>query len=618
MIVGTAGHVDHGKSALVTALTGRTMDRLAEERRRGITIDLNFAPLELGDGRIAGVIDVPGHEDFVRTMVAGASSADVALLVVAADEGIMPQTLEHLLVLERMGVPRAIPVVTKADLVEPEWLGLVLEEVTARLAVSPVEFAVPIAVSVRDGRGIDALRARLTALAADAAPRERDDLFRLPVDRAFPLAGVGTVVTGTCWTGSVEVGAEVRVLPSGASARVRSIEVHGRSTSAAEPGARTALGLAGLHRDDAPRGSAVVLADAAWEPTRVLDVVLGLDRGLPISRRTRLRLHLGTAEVPCWASPRGGIAPGGSGLARLTLDRPIVARGGDRFVIRTASPAAVVGGGFVLDPLPERRAPWPEALASPDPETRLEALIARRRAGLALMLAPVVVGLPRHRIDRLARGHPALRRLDGQIVTAGSISAARASMVAALERYHRERAADRGMPLETLRRSAAAADPITEAALAGLREDGEVVVTGGLAWARGFRSRVSGGDAIVAEMVARLEAAGLAPPSVPELAQLVGRPDLPAILRIAEAERSVEAVERDRYYSRTALEAFSRVVLEAGASGEVTVGRLRETLGLSRKFLIPLLEWSDRQGLTVRSGDTRRLRAPHPGTGATA
>lgn len=618
MIVGTAGHVDHGKSALVTALTGRTMDRLAEERRRGITIDLNFAPLELGDGRIAGVIDVPGHEDFVRTMVAGASSADVALLVVAADEGIMPQTLEHLLVLERMGVPRAIPVVTKADLVEPEWLALVLEEVTARLAASPVEFAAPIAVSVRDGRGIDALRARLTALAADAAPRERDDLFLLPVDRAFPLAGVGTVVTGTCWTGSVEVGAEVRVLPSGASARVRSIEVHGRSTSAAEPGARTALGLAGLHRDDAPRGSAVVLADAPWEPTRVLDVRLGLDRGLPISRRTRLRLHLGTAEVPCWASPRGGIAPGGSGLARLTLDRPIVARGGDRFVVRTTSPAAVVGGGIVLDPLPERRAPWPDALASPDPETRLEALIARRRSGLALTLAPVVAGLPRHRIDRLARGHPALRRLDGLIVTAGSISAARASMVAALERYHRERPADRGMPLETLRRSAAAADPITEAALAGLREDGEVVVTGGLASARGFRSRVSGGDAIVAEMVARLQAAGLAPPSVPELALLVGRPDLPAILRIAEAERSVEAVERDRYYSRTALEAFSRAVVEAGASGEITVGRLRETLGLSRKFLIPLLEWSDRQGLTVRSGDTRRLRVPHPGPGATA
>jgi selenocysteine-specific elongation factor len=615
MIVGTAGHVDHGKSALVTALTGRTMDRLAEERRRGITIDLNFAPLELGDGRIAGMIDVPGHEDFVRTMVAGASGADAALLVVAADEGIMPQTVEHLLVLERMGVPRAIPVVTKADLVEPEWLALVLEEVAARLAASPVAFEPPIAVSVRDGRGIGALRERLTDLAARPA-RERDDLFRLPVDRAFPLAGVGTVVTGTCWSGSADVGAEVRVLPSGALARVRSIEVHGRSTSAAEPGARTALGLAGMHRDDAPRGSVVVLADAPWEVTRMLDVQLGLDRGTPLSRRTRLRLHHGTAEVPCWVSPRGVIAPGGTGAARLTLDRPIVARGGDRFVLRTTSPAAVVGGGTVVDPLPERRAPWMDALAGADLPARLEALVARRRAGLALSLAPVVVGLPRHHVERLVRGHAALRRLDGQIVTAGSVSAARAALVAALGRFHRERPADRGMPLETLRRAAGASDPIAEAALAGLREEGEIAVAGGLASARGFRSRVSGGDAIVAEMVTRLEAAGLAPPSVPELAQLVGRPDLPAILRIAEAAGSVEAVERDRYYSRTALEAFARAVVEAGAGGEVTVGRLRESLGLSRKFLIPLLEWSDRQGLTVRSGDTRRLRAPQPGPGA--
>ena len=616
MIVATAGHVDHGKSALVTALTGRTMDRLAEERRRGITIDLNFAALELGDGRIAGMIDVPGHEDFVRTMVAGASGADAALLVVAADEGIMPQTVEHLLVLERMGVRRAIPVVGKADLVEPEWLALVLEEVAARLARSAVAFEPPIAVSVRDGRGIDALRERLTGLAARAAARERDDLFRLPVDRAFPLAGVGTVVTGTCWSGSVDVGAEVRVLPSGAIARVRSIEVHGRSTTAAEPGARTALGLAGMHRDEAPRGSVVVLADAPWEATRVVDVLLGLDRGTPFSRRTRLRLHHGTAEVPCWASPRGAIAPGGSGPARLTLDRPIVARGGDRFVVRTTSPAAVVGGGTVVDPLPDRRAPWADALASDDPSARLEALVTRRRSGLALSLAPVVLGLPRHHIERLVRDHAALRRLDGQIVTAGSISAARANLDTALERFHRDHPADRGMPLETLRRSAAAADPIAEAALAGLREEGQIVVSGGLASARDFRSRVSGGDAIVAEMVARLEAAGLAPPSVPELALLVGRPDLPAILRIAEAARSVEAVERDRYYSRTALEAFARAVMEAGAGGEVTVGRLREALGLSRKFLIPLLEWSDRQGLTVRSGDTRRLRGPQAGPGA--
>jgi len=204
MIVGTAGHIDHGKSALVAALSGRPMDRLAEERRRGITIDLNFAPLALPGGAIAGMVDVPGHEDFVRTMVAGASGIDLALLVVAADEGIMPQTVEHLAVLEHLGIAAGIPVVTKADLVEPEWLDLVLLEVAERLAASSVPFEAPVATSVRTGRGLDELRGRLAARAATLEPRHGADLFRLPVDRSFSLAGVGTVVTGTAWSDGFE------------------------------------------------------------------------------------------------------------------------------------------------------------------------------------------------------------------------------------------------------------------------------------------------------------------------------------------------------------------------------------------------------------------------------
>lgn len=610
MIVATAGHVDHGKSALVTALTGRPMDRLAEERRRGITIDLNFAPLELGNGRLAGMIDVPGHEDFVRTMVAGASGADVALLVVAADEGIMPQTAEHLLVLERMGVARGIPVVTKADLVEPDWLALVQAEVAERLAGSPVAFESPLAVSVRDGRGLHALREGLARLAIEIAARERDDLFRLPVDRAFALAGVGTVVTGTCWSGSVEIGTEVCVLPAGARGRVRSIESHGRATAAAEPGSRTALGIAGLHRDAAPRGSTVVLADSAWVAVRVLDVALAMDRGPAVTRRTRFRLHLGTADVPCWVSPRAPVERGAHGMARVTLDRPIAARGGDRFVLRATAPAAVVGGGIVLDPMPERRTTWPESLSATDPAERLEALVSRRRFGMASPEAPIVAGLARHRIERLVRDRATLRRLDGRIVTTASIGSAQGLLLGALAQHHRDRPADRGMPLESLRRAAAAPDDLAEAALAGLRDDGRVVVTAGLAAARGFRSRVTGGDAIVADIVARLEGAGLAPPTVPELASLTGRPDLPAVLRIAEAAGQVVAVERERYYSRTALEVFARAVRQVGSDGDVSVAGLRDVLGLSRKFLIPLLEWSDREGLTVRSGDTRRLRAP--------
>ena len=223
MIIGTAGHIDHGKSALVAALTGQTMDRLAEERRRGITIDLGFAPLLLAGGGVAGIVDVPGHEDFVRTMVAGASGIDLALLVIAADEGIMPQTTEHLAVLEQLGVAAGIPVITKADLVEPDWLELVVADVTERLACSSVRFEPPVATSVRSGRGLDQLRTRLAQRAGTLAPRTPADLFRLPVDRAFSLAGTGTVVTGTAWSGRLAIGEAVVLLPGGSAGGVRSI-----------------------------------------------------------------------------------------------------------------------------------------------------------------------------------------------------------------------------------------------------------------------------------------------------------------------------------------------------------------------------------------------------------
>ena len=248
MIIGTAGHIDHGKSALVSALTGRPLDRLMEEKRREITIELNFAPLDLGPGRIAGVVDVPGHEDFVRTMVAGASGIDLVLLVIAADEGIMPQTEEHLAILEQLEVPAGIPVITKADLVDREWLQLVISEVTERLAASPINFEPPLAVSVRNGSGIETLRARLAARATTLPPRLSSDGFRMPIDRSFSLSGVGTVVTGTTWSGGLGIGDSVVVLPAGLRARVRSLESYGHAVERSDPRARTAVGLAGPER----------------------------------------------------------------------------------------------------------------------------------------------------------------------------------------------------------------------------------------------------------------------------------------------------------------------------------------------------------------------------------
>ncbi|HEY6854465.1 MAG TPA: selenocysteine-specific translation elongation factor, partial [Gemmatimonadales bacterium] len=274
-VIGTAGHIDHGKTALVKALTGVDTDRWEEEKRRGITIDLGFAPLPLGDGLEASVVDVPGHEGFVRNMLAGATGIDLALLVIAADEGVMPQTEEHLAIVELLGVRRGIPVITKRDLVDDDWLELIRTEVAQRLGASRIRWAPPVAVSSVSGAGLDDLRGALATAAQDLAARPAEDLFRLPIDRVFAVAGAGTVVTGTTWSGTVAVGESVQLLPLDRAVRVRSIEVHGRAAERAVPGRRTALALVGVERDELARGHVAVRGDG-WRATTLLDAAVEL------------------------------------------------------------------------------------------------------------------------------------------------------------------------------------------------------------------------------------------------------------------------------------------------------------------------------------------------------
>jgi selenocysteine-specific elongation factor len=615
VIIGTAGHIDHGKSALVTALTGRAMDRLAEERRRGITIDLNFAPLDLGNGTIAGVVDVPGHEDFVRTMVAGASGVDLALLVVAADEGIMPQTLEHLSVLEHLGVPLGIPVLSKCDLVDRDWLDLVALELSERLARSPIEFRPPACVSAKTGEGLDDLRRRIAECAPAVAPRASGDLFRLPVDRVFSVAGVGTVVTGTAWSGRIRVGDEVALLPFGPRGRVRSIEMHGSAVERSEPGRRTAVGIAGISRDGVARGTTLVAAGDAWEPTAALDVELSLDPGAPrpVVHRTRLRVHLGTAETIARALPRSAIEPGGRGLARLALETPVVARGGDRFVIRSFSPVATIGGGVVLDPIPPiRRARWPAGLGADEAGDRLTALVERRIGGVSVPKLPVLLGIPADRARTLALGVPGLRQVGGLWVTTALLEELGSRCLGLLRRYHREHPIERGMPQETLRRSLHAPDPVVEAVLADLARTGRMRAREGLVAMAGFVARASGGDAAVDEIVRLLEDAGLTPPSVQELERHTGRRDVSGILRLAASAGRVEPVERDRYYAQGPLARFVEALRDAGAGVEIVPSEVGKRLGISRKYLIPLLEWADLKGVTSWDGRVRMLRVTHP------
>jgi selenocysteine-specific elongation factor len=609
MIVGTAGHIDHGKSALVEALTGRRMDRLAEERRRGITIDLNFAPLDLGPVQ-AGVVDVPGHEDFVRTMVAGASGVDLVLLVVAADEGIMPQTREHLAIVEQLGVPAGIPVITKADLVEPDWLDLVRGEVNSWLSHSPIHFTPAFAVASPSGRGIAELKAEIARLARSADPRGASDYFRLPVDRAFSTAGVGTVVTGTAWSGSVGVGDVVRVLPSRREARVRSIEIHGRQASRSQPRERNALGLAGIERADIGRGDWLVSPQDPWVAVTALDVALRrLDpEGQPLPPRTRVRVLLGTGEVLARVHPREEYGPGRSTLARLALEKPLVARGGDRLVLRSYSPVSTIGGGRVLDPNPPRRgATWTEDLRADEPLVRLRALVGRRRYGITIGEIPLLLGCHPDQVEGLL-AVSGLRRLNEKLVRSDLVDEVSKRAIAEVKAHRQKRPDDLGVPLETLRKELRAPAWLVEAALADLVTNRALEIDGAVAREPGRPRAPAVPEGDVDRVVAAVVEGGLTPPSVAELEQRLGRHDVVAILKIAAGQGRVTAVERDRYFATPALDRFVAVVREVGAGGDIAPAALRERLGLSRKFLIPLLEWSDARGVTVRNGESRRLR----------
>jgi selenocysteine-specific elongation factor len=609
MIIGTAGHIDHGKSALVTALTGRTVDRLAEEKRRGITIELNFAPLLFEGLPPAGIVDVPGHEDFVRMMVAGASGIDLVLLVVDLAEGARPQTEEHLAVLEQLRIPRGIPVFTKVDLVEPAWAELVVEDVMERLRASTVRFDEPSVVSARTGQGIDALRARLRSEVEQARERAGDDAFRLPVDRVFSLAGVGTVVTGTAWSGTVRVGDTVAILPGDHEARVRSVESYGEQRDTALPGNRVALGLTGVDRDAVARGAAVVDRRIPWRATTSFDAELELlvSAGRPLAPRSRVRVHVGTAEMLGRVYPRGPIEPGARGLARISLEAPAVVRGGDRIVLRSYSPVTTIGGGRVLDPDPPRGAPWPETLAAEDAARRLTALVSRRRRGLARTEVEQTLGVRPGEVEAMVRDAPAIVDLAGTLFPADLVRQRGDRLGELLAEHHRRAPAETGLSLEAVRRRLGLPPAATEALLDRLERDHTLVRREGVAALPSFRPRVEGGEAAIERLVERLVAAGLEPPTLAELADELEMESVVPLVRLAVDRGAIAAVERDRYFSVGALERFRATLDELGHEGGITPAAIRERLGLSRKFTIPLLEWADRQGITRRVGDARVL-----------
>ncbi len=619
-VIGTAGHIDHGKTALIGALTGEQTDRLPEEQRRGISIDLGFSHLEL-DGLRLGVVDVPGHEDFIRNMLAGATGIDVLLLVVAADEGVMPQTREHTAIAELLGVDRAVVAVTKADLVDDDWLGLVHDDVAGFLAETPFAGAPMVPTSATTGAGLDELRQNIGHVFRGARG-QADDLFRLPVDRAFTVRGTGTVVTGTVWSGSLQREAAVRLLPGGPDARVRSLQVHGQDVESVEAGERAAIALAGLDRDDVERGMTLV-ADAGWEPAHILTTRLRVLPGSAwsIEDRQRVRVHLGTAEVMARAvllDREDALGPGEEAWAQLRLEAPLLTRARDRLVVRSYSPVATIGGGRVVEPSAPRRSRISDA------DRRLfESLLADEpaEAARALLLAAGTAGLPIEPIPVLTGAAPgAVEEALEDAVRAGSRVFAPAAhqslrdrLVEEVTRHHERRHLEPGMDPEALRRACDPAEPaLVQHALDGLLHDGDLESRWGRIALAEWQITLSDAEAALAGRVsAALAEAGAAPPKLDELSAALGDPaGLEAVVGVLERDGRLVRLEHDLFMDAEGLE---RIIAEirsrfAGRS-DLSPGDFREVVDVSRRHLMPLLAHLDAEGVTVRGGEGRAVPA---------
>jgi selenocysteine-specific elongation factor len=597
VILGTAGHIDHGKTTLVKALTGVDTDRLPEEKRRGITIDLGFAPLELEGVGTVGIVDVPGHEAFVRTMVAGATGIDMAMLVIAADEGVMPQTREHLAILAHLGVSRGVVALTKSDMVDGDWLDLVRADVAAFLEGSGLSGARLVPVSGTKGEGIAELRRALVAVAKQVSPRDTADLFRMPIDRVFTVKGTGTVVTGTVWSGSLADGATVRVMPWDHETRVRGLQTHGKTAPEIHAGDRAAVALAGVEVDELSRGFMLV-SDPAWEPTKTLRADVTLDAKVTLGPRTRVRFHVGTSEVGARVLIR-------EGTARIVLDSPAVLRSGDRFVLRRSSPLETIGGGMVVDPLPPRRAkPWPAGLSVRD---RLERMIDESgAAGLDIERLPQRLGIRPSEVPSLKH---AGTRVGDRLLASSVIDEAGKLIRKHVADHHRTKPLDKGAPINELRARVRVPEALFDHVLADLVAGRKLVNDSGVVRQPGFSAGLSTAEDQVAKAaLAELEAAGAEPPSVGELATKHGQ-QVSNVLRFLERTGDVVQVEQGRYYTKTALQqALDRLKSVMPDDREYTPAEIRESLNTSRKFLIPLLEYADRKGLTIRSDTGRRWR----------
>ena len=628
VVAGTAGHIDHGKTSLVKALTGTDTDRLPEEKARGITIDLGFAFLEEPDGLTIEIVDVPGHERFIKNMLAGVGGIDLAMLVIAADEGVMPQTREHFAICSLLHIQSGLVVLTKTDLVEPDWLELVREDVAglARgtfLAGGPI-----VAVSAKTGEGIGELRAALRELAAKVPSRGTDQLPRLPIDRVFTIKGFGTVITGTLMAGRLRVDERVEVFPAGVQAKIRGLQTHSRTVTESSAGQRTAVNLQGVERAAVERGNVLGLA-GTLVPSVLVDGTLELlpEAPRPLKSRDRVRVHTGTSEIMARVLllDRPEMAPGQSAFARFRLEAPLVALPGDRFVMRSYSPMVTIGGGTLLDIAPPRfklKAPAHLAhvrlLAEGSPDAIVEEHV-RHAGGAGVRVGPLSGRVPfgperlRGLLDGLQTGGRVVAIDRDWFVHPESLTRLRSLTIAALEQFHRASPLRPGMSREELRGRAGAADERVFAhLLTTLEAEGVVRADRDKVRLASHEVRLTAEQQKAAD---RLEqdflSAAAAPPSPEEAlarAGLSGDEEHELFQVLLEARKLVR-VKESLYFHAQALDAIQdKLVTMLRERKEIGPGDIKDLLGISRKYAIPLLEFFDSRRVTTRVGERRVLR----------
>ncbi|HET6658359.1 MAG TPA: selenocysteine-specific translation elongation factor [Rubrobacter sp.] len=603
LTIGTAGHVDHGKTTLVRYMTGTDTDRLEEEHRRGISIVPGYAELDLPSGKRASLVDVPGHERFVKNMVSGATGVDAFLLVVAADDGVMPQTIEHLDILRILGVEQGVVALSKVDAVDQETVELAALEVEELLESRDISAPV-IHVSGVTGDGVEDLLLALDALAGERADRRKDDLARLPVDRSFVLKGIGVVVTGTLWSGEIRPG-DVLYTPTGLRPRVRGVQNHGHPAEIAYAGARTALDLTGVEASEIEAGD--VLLSHPVPTSRDLDVRVRLLEGAkPLAHGMRLRLHHGTRSTNARVrlTDREELEPGARALARLRLDEPFVTLRGDSFVLRSMD-GVTIGGGTVLDPSATGRRPdpsWLEALESGDATKAVPLALAHRPGeGMTTEELALILGFSADEVSRAVETSAGVETIGEIHAAASDIAAARERLLEALERRTAERPESPELTIAEARTAMDLSTPLSDALLAEMEIEAVTVTDTGVSLTNANRLPPEL-EREAEQLLDVLQAAGPQPPTAEPT------PAMRLLLKRGDAVELGASLFAAREAAESVLERIKTICRE---EGEISLAGLRDSLGTSRKYAQAWLEYSDARAVTSRTGDVRVLTRRH-------